>query len=309
MISAEIILAVILTIMTASTPLVLAAIGELVVERSGVLNLGVEGMMIVGAAAGFAGAQLTGSAYGGVVFAAGAGVALSLVFAVFVLLLATNQYATGLATTLLGLGIAGLLGQGYVGLPGIKLESLPIPVLAQIPFIGPLLFDHDILVYGSFLLVAVVSYVLFRTRLGLTIRAVGDNHDSAHAIGTNVIAVRFIAVLFGGACAGLAGGYLSLVYTPQWVEGMSAGRGWIAVALVVFAAWRPVRLLVGAYLFGTVLILQFHAQAAGVPIPSQLLSALPYLATIVVLVAVSAVRSSPQTAAPACLGRPFLPSS
>lgn len=309
MIAPDVILAVILTIMTASTPLVLAATGELVVERSGVLNLGVEGMMIVGAAGGFAGAQLTGSAYGGVLFAAGAGLALSLVFAVFVLLLATNQVATGLAITLLGLGIAGLVGQGYVGLPGIKLESISIPLLADIPLIGPLLFDHDVLLYLSFVLVAAVSYVLYRSRLGLTIRAVGDNHDSAHAIGTNVIAVRFLAVLFGGVCAGLAGGYLSLVYTPQWVEGMSAGRGWIAVALVVFAAWRPARVLAGAYLFGTVLILQFHAQAAGVPIPSQFLSALPYLATIVVLVIVSAARSSPQSAAPACLGKPFVPSS
>ena len=307
--STEIILAVALTIMTASTPLLLAAIGELVVERSGVLNLGVEGMMIVGAAAGFAGAQLTGSAYGGVLFAALGGVALSGLFGVFVLWLATNQYATGLAITLLGIGIAGLVGQGYVGQPGIKLESVSIPLLSDIPFLGKLLFNHDVLLYLSLFAVAAVSYVLYRTRLGLVIRAVGDNHHSAHAIGTNVTAIRFACVLFGGLCAGLAGGYLSLVYTPQWVEGMSAGRGWIAVALVVFAAWRPTRVLAGAYLFGTVLILQFHAQAAGVAIPAQLLSALPYLATIIVLVIVSAGRRSAKNNAPACLSQPFVPSS
>ncbi|MEM7778162.1 MAG: ABC transporter permease [Pseudomonadota bacterium] len=306
--STDIVLAIALTVMTASTPLLLAAIGELVVERSGVLNLGVEGMMIVGAAAGFAGAQLTGSAYGGIAFAAVAGAGLSLVFAVFVLLLATNQYATGLATTLLGIGIAGLVGQGYVGQPGIKLEQVPIPLLADLPVIGPLLFQHDVLFYLSLVLVVCVSFVLFRTRLGLTIRAVGDNHDSAHAIGYNVVAMRFATIAFGGICAGLAGGYLSLVYTPQWVEGMSAGRGWIAVALVVFAAWRPLRCLAGAYLFGTVLILQFHAQAAGVPIPSQFLSALPYLATMIVLVIVSANRLSRHSAAPACLGQAFVPS-
>lgn len=299
--------AIALTVIAASTPLLLAAIGELVVERAGVLNLGVEGMMIVGAAAGFAGAQATGSAYAGILFAVAAAAALSLFFAVLVLGFATNQVATGLSVTLLGLGVAGLVGQGYVGRPGVKLESLEIPLLADIPFLGPLLFDHDILVYLSLLLTAAVALVLARTRLGLAIRAVGDNHDSAHAIGYGVRAIRLGAILFGGACAGLAGAYLSLVYTPQWVEGMSAGRGWIAVALVVFAAWRPLRAVAGAYLFGAVLILQFHAQAAGVPVPSQFLSALPYLATIVVLVAVSASRRSPRGSAPACLGQPFVP--
>ncbi|MFC3225729.1 ABC transporter permease [Marinibaculum pumilum] len=305
--SPDIVVAVLLTIIAASTPLLLAAIGELVAERSGVLNLGVEGMMIVGAAAGFAGAQVAGSAYVGVLCAALAGVALSILFAILVLVFTTNQVATGLSITLLGIGIAGLVGQGYVGTPGVKLRALEIPLLSEIPVLGRLLFSHDILVYLSVILVAAVAWILARTRLGLTIRAVGDNHHSAHAIGYNVVAVRFLAVMFGGLCAGLAGGYLSLVYTPQWVEGMSAGRGWIAVALVVFAAWRPVRAFFGAYLFGAVVILQFHAQAAGVQIPSQFLSALPYIATIVVLVVISASRRSAQGAAPACLGQPFVP--
>ncbi|MEQ8347059.1 MAG: ABC transporter permease [Sneathiellaceae bacterium] len=299
--------AIALTIIAASTPLLLAAIGELVVERSGVLNLGVEGMMIVGAAAGFAGAQLTGSAYAGILFALAAGGVLSMLFALLVLFFATNQVATGLSITLLGIGIAGLLGQGFVGVPGVKLDAIAIPLLSEIPLLGPLLFRHDLLVYLSIALVAGTWYLLARTRLGLTIRAVGDNHASAHAIGYNVLAVRCLAILFGGICAGLAGGYLSLVYTPQWVEGMSAGRGWIAVALVVFAGWRPLRALAGAYLFGAVLILQFHAQAAGVGIPSQFLSALPYIATIVVLVVISASRRSASGAAPACLGQPFVP--
>lgn len=304
---AEIILAIALSVITAATPLLLAAIGELVAERAGVLNLGVEGMMIVGAAAGFAGAQATGSAYAGVLVAALAGAALSLFFALLVLGFATNQVATGLAVTLLGIGIAGLVGQDYVGRPGLKLDSVEIPLLSEIPVLGPLLFRHDLLVYLSIALIAGVAWMLARTRLGLAIRAVGDNHDSAHAIGYNVRRLRLLAILFGGVCAGLAGGYLSLVYTAQWIEGMSAGRGWIAVALVVFAAWRPWRALAGAYLFGAVLILQFHAQAAGVPIPSQFMTALPYIATIVVLVVISASRRSPQGAAPSCLGQPFVP--
>lgn len=302
----EIIAAVVLTIMTAATPLLLAAIGELVVERSGVLNLGVEGMMIIGAVAGFAGAQLSGSAYIGIVFAVGASVLLACFFALLVLVMAANQVATGLSITLLGLGLSGLIGNAYIGLPGVKLEKMNIPGLSDLPIIGPLLFGHDILVYTSFALVAGVAWFLFRTRPGLVLRAVGDNHKSAHAIGYPVLRVRFFAILFGGACAGLAGGYLSLSYTTQWIEGMSAGRGWIALALVVFASWRPFRALLGAYLFGAVLILQFHAQAQGVQIPLQLLAALPYLATILVLILISRNRKLVQSNTPACLGLPFV---
>lgn len=304
--SADIIFAIAVTIMTAATPLLLAAIGELVVERSGVLNLGVEGMMIIGAIAGFAGAQLTGSATAGIFFAVGAAMLLSVFFALLVLVMAANQVATGLSITLLGLGLSGLIGNAYIGLPGLKLPKMDIPGLTDLPLIGNLLFGHDILVYASFALAFGVSWFLFKTRGGLILRAVGDNHSSAHAIGYPVLLVRFLAILFGGACAGLAGAYLSLSYTTQWIEGMSAGRGWIALALVVFASWRPMRAIAGAYLFGSVLILQIHAQALGFNVPTQLLSALPYLATILVLILISRNRRLVQTNTPACLGLPFV---
>ncbi len=299
--------AVLLTIITASTPLLLAAIGELVVERSGVLNLGVEGMMIVGAVMGFAATQATGSPYMGIVAAMIAGVAMSLLFGFLTLNLMTNQVATGLALTILGLGLSGMVGEAFIGQPGISLEPIAIPGLSAIPFIGPLLFNQDILVYASYGLVIAVYFVLFRSRSGLIIRAVGDNHGSAHSLGYSVIKVRYLAVMFGGACSGLAGAYLSLIYTPQWVEGMTAGRGWIALALVVFASWRPARVLVGAYLFGAVSILQFHAQAAGIALPTQLMSALPYLATIIVLIIISRSKTLAKVNTPACLGKPFVP--
>ncbi|MDD7908805.1 MULTISPECIES: ABC transporter permease [Pseudovibrio] len=298
---------ILLTIITASTPLLLAAIGELITERSGVLNLGVEGMMIVGAVMGFAITAMSGSPYLGVVASMFAGMAMALLFGFLTLNLMTNQVATGLALTILGLGLSGMLGEAFIGQPGIKLPVLHIPGLSDIPFIGTVLLSQDILVYISLALVAAVYYFLFKTRAGLVIRAVGDNHTSAHALGYSVLKVRYLAVLFGGACSGLAGGYLSLVYTPQWVEGMTAGRGWIALALVVFASWRPLRLLVGAYLFGAVSVLQFHAQAAGIGLPSQLMSALPYLATIVVLVIISRNQAVTRANTPACLGRPFSP--
>lgn len=299
--------AVVLTIITASTPLLLAAIGELVSERSGVLNLGVEGMMIVGAVAGFSVGLETGSAFAGVLAAAFAGMLLAALFGFLTLVLVTNQVATGLSLTLLGLGLAGMIGEAFVGTPGIKLPSLHIPVLSDIPVLGTILLSQDALVYFSFALCGAVYWFLFKTRPGLVLRAVGDNHTSAHSLGFSVLKVRFMAVLFGGACSGLAGAYLSLVYTPQWVEGMTAGRGWIALALVVFASWLPGRLIVGAYLFGAVTILQFHAQAAGIAIPSQFLSSLPYLATIIVLVLISRDRIATRINTPACLGTPFVP--
>ncbi|KZK80236.1 Branched-chain amino acid transport system / permease component [Pseudovibrio sp. W64] len=299
--------AVLLTIITASTPLLLAAIGELVVERSGVLNLGVEGMMIVGAVMGFAATQATGSPYIGIVAAMFSGVAMSLLFGFLTLNLMANQVATGLALTILGLGLSGMVGEAFIGQPGISLKPIAIPVLSGIPFIGPLLFNQDVLVYASYGLVIAVYFVLFRSRTGLIIRAVGDNHGSAHSLGYSVIQVRYLAVMFGGACSGLAGAYLSLIYTPQWVEGMTAGRGWIALALVVFASWRPARVLIGAYLFGAVSILQFHAQAAGIGLPTQLMSALPYLATIIVLIMISRNKTLAKVNTPACLGKPFVP--
>jgi general nucleoside transport system permease protein len=300
-------LSIILTIITASTPLLLAATGELVSERSGVLNLGVEGMMAVGAVSGFGAALATGSPLIGILAAAGAGALLSLVFAFLTLTLVSNQVATGLALTLLGLGLSGLMGESYVGQPGIKLARLYIPGLTDISFFGPIIFGQDILVYGSLALVAAVSTVLFKTKAGLIIRAVGDSHSSAHALGYGVIAVRYACVTFGGACAGLAGGYLSLAYTPQWIENMTSGRGWIALALVVFGSWLPGRVALGAYLFGTVMILGFALQSRGAGIPSQFLSSLPYIVTIIALVAISGNRTLMRGNSPACLGQSFVP--
>ncbi|WP_306120801.1 MULTISPECIES: ABC transporter permease [unclassified Roseitalea] len=305
--SPEIIQAIVLTTATAATPLLIAALGELVVERSGVLNLGVEGMMIIGAVTGFGAAQLFGSPWMGVFAAIVCGALFSLLFAFLTLSLATNQVATGLSLTLLGLGVAGMAGEQFVGLPGIKLQPIAVPGLSELPVIGPLLFAQDPIFYMSILLAIGVWWFIFRTRAGLTLRAVGDNHGSAHALGINVLRMRYLAVMFGGACAGLAGAHLSLVYTPQWVENMTAGRGWIALALVVFASWLPWRVVVGAYLFGAVTIAQFHAQAQGVAIPSQFLSALPYLATIVVLVLISSNRRMTMRNTPASLGKPFVP--
>jgi general nucleoside transport system permease protein len=299
--------AILLTIATAATPLLLAAIGELVVERSGVLNLGVEGMMLMGAVVAFGVALATGSAWIGVVAGALAGMAFSLLFGVLALTLVTNQVATGLALTLLGIGLSGMIGESFVGQPGVKLGAIYIPYLTDIPLVGRLFFGQDPIFYLSILLTFGVAWFLFKTRAGLTLRSVGDNHTSAHALGINVIGIRYLAVMFGGACAGLAGGFLSLVYTPQWIENMSAGRGWIALALVVFASWRPWRVLAGAYLFGAVSIGQLHAQALGIGIPSQLLSSLPYLATIVVLVLISRNRRLTLINTPASLGRPFVP--
>ena len=300
-------LAIVLTIITASTPLLLAAIGELVVERSGVLNLGVEGMMAIGAVCGFGAALVTGSPYLGILAAIAAGAALSLLFAFLTLTLVSNQVATGLALTLLGLGLSGLIGESFVGQPGVKLEKLQIPGVSDIPYIGPILFGQDLLVYTALALTAAVAYLLFRSKLGLVIRAVGDSHQSAHALGYGVIPVRYACVVFGGACAGLAGGYLSLAYTPQWIENMTAGRGWIALALVVFGSWLPWRVALGAYLFGTVMILGFAVQTKGLGIPPQFLSSLPYLVTIIALVVISRNRALTRANTPACLGQPFVP--
>jgi simple sugar transport system permease protein len=298
---------IILIIITASTPLLLAALGELVAERSGVLNLGVEGMMVMGAVCGFGAAFLTGSPALGILAAILSGAALAALFGAFTLSLVTNQVATGLALTLLGLGLSGLIGEPFVGQPGVRLEKLAIPFLTDMPFFGRIIFGQDPLVYFSLLLTAAVAHVLFRTRAGLVIRAVGDSHQSAHALGFSVIGVRYLCVLFGGGCAGLAGGYLTLAYTPQWIENMTAGRGWIALALVVFASWLPWRTAVGAYLFGTVSILGFAVQAMGLGIPSQFLSSLPYLVTVIALVVISGNRFLTRANTPSCLGQAFVP--
>jgi general nucleoside transport system permease protein len=298
---------ILLTIITAATPLLLAALGELIAERSGVLNLGVEGMMAVGAVCGFAVAFETGSPALGVLVSIVAGAIVAALFALITLIFVANQVASGLALTLFGLGLSGLIGEAYVGRPGLGLGRVDIPVLSDLPFIGRLVFGLDPITYIALALAIAIWWFLFRTRGGLILRAVGDSHTSAHALGYKVVLVRFLAVLFGGACAGLAGGYLSLVYTPQWAQAMTAGRGWIALALVVFATWLPGRLVLGALLFGAVSILQLHAQAYGVGVPSQFLSALPYLTTVLVLVIISRNRTLLRVNTPACLGQPFVP--
>ena len=297
------------SLMVASTPILLAAIGEMVVEKAGVLNLGVEGMMIVGAICGFAIAVETGSPAIGFVAAAIGGAVLSMLFGFLTQYLLSNQVATGLSLTLFGLGLSSLMGQSYVGIKPPSTPKLDIPLLGDIPVLGPMLFSHDLMVYVSLAIVAGVWAFLKYTRGGLILRAVGESHDAAHALGYNVILVRLAAIGFGGACAGLGGAYLSLVRVPQWTEGMTAGAGWIALAIVVFASWRAGRVLLGAYLFGGITVLQLNLQAAGVAIPVELLSMSPYLITILVLVIISSDRNRAALNAPASLGRAFHASS
>lgn len=299
-----------LTIIGAATPLLFAALGELVTEKSGVLNLGVEGMMLAGAVIGFAVTVSTGSSVLGVLAAALAGAAMAFMFGVLTLTLAANQVATGLALTIFGIGLSALFGAGFVGMPVAPLPKLTIPGLSDLPVIGPVLFGQDALVYLSLAATAAVAWFLKRSRAGMIVRAVGESDLSAHSIGYNVIAVRYYAVMFGGAMSGLGGAFLSLSYTPMWAEEMTAGRGWIALALVVFGSWRPWRVLLGAYLFGGVTILQLYAQGAGgFGIPSQVMSMLPYLATVLVLTVIAAGPWKGRLDAPACLGKSFRPST
>lgn len=292
---------------TAATPLVFAALGELIAEKSGVLNLGVEGMMLMGAIAAFAGATTSGSLALGVVCGALAGAGTAGLFGVLALTLLANQVATGLALTIFGTGLSAFLGQSYVSLTLRGMQPIAVPGLSHIPLVGPVLFTQNALVYLSLVTFGVTHWFLYRTKAGLILRAVGESPESAHAVGYRVVRIRYAATLLGGALAGVAGAYLAVAYTPMWVEQMAAGRGWIALALVVFATWRPVRVLAGAYLFGGVTILQLHAQALGLAVPSQLLSALPYLATIGVLVAISRDVQTIRVNAPASLGKPFHP--
>jgi simple sugar transport system permease protein len=297
---------VVLTL-AAGTPLVFAALGELVVEKSGVLNLGVEGMMLVGAVASFIVTAKTQSPWIGVGAGALAGGALSLIFAVIALTLLANQVAAGLALSLFGVGLSAFAGRNYVSIVIDGIGPLSIAGLSDIPIVGKLAFGHNPLVYASIALFALVQWFLYRTRAGLILRAIGESPQSAHALGFHVIAIRYAAVVFGGACAGIGGAFLAVAYTPSWVEGMTAGRGWIALALVVFATWKPWRVLLGAYLFGSVTLAQFQAQASGLAVPSQLLAMLPYLATILVLVITSRDATAIRRNAPAALGKPYLP--
>ena len=300
--------AIVLTIITASTPLLLAATGELITEKSGVLNLGVEGMMLIGAITAFATTTITDSAVLGVLAGAAAGTSLAFIFSVLVLIFLANQVATGLALTIFGIGLSALVGTGFVGIALEPLPKLDLGHISAVPVIGQILFGQDFLVYLSFFMVILVAFFLSKTRLGLVLRAVGESHDSAHALGYPVLLVRFLAILFGGFMCGLAGSYLSLAYTPLWAENMTAGRGWIAVALVVFGTWRAGRVALGAYLFGAITILQLHVQGWGLEIASQFMSMLPYLATIVVLVIISRDGAKIRLNAPQSIGKAFTPS-
>ncbi|MGA2562825.1 MAG: ABC transporter permease [Steroidobacteraceae bacterium] len=292
----------------AATPLIFAALGELITERAGVLNLGVEGMMLVGAMSGFAVGVSSGSLLLAFLAAAAAGVLIALLFAVLTLSLQTNQIATGMALTLFGVGLSAFAGRSFVGLPISRVPAVHLPMLTDLPVLGPLLFHYDPLVYLSVALCALIAWLLKRTRLGLRLRAVGEAPAIAHALGEPVTRIRYLAVLFGGAMSGIAGAYLSTALTPMWVEGMSAGRGWIALALVVFGTWKPWRVLGGAYLFGAVTVLQLYAQGLGVHIPSEFLSMLPYAATIIVLVVICRDPRTILLNQPASLGRSFHPS-
>lgn len=287
------------SLMVAATPILLAAIGELVVERAGVLNLGVEGMMISGSVLGFVAAIGTGNAWIGFGVAAIGGAGMALLFGILTQFFLSNQVATGLALTLFGLGLASLLGQNYLGVKAPAFPDWHIPILGDIPIIGPIVFQHDPMVYVGLGIVAGVWWFLKKTRAGLVLRAVGENHEAAHALGYHVVRTRLLAIMFGGACAGLGGAYLSIVRVPTYADGLTAGAGWIALAIVVFASWKPGRLLLGAYLFGGVTVLQLNLQAAGVAIPVEYLSMSPYIATILVLVIMST------SGAPGSLGKTF----
>ena len=301
------VLPVVLTIITASTPLLLAATGELVTEKAGVLNLGVEGMMLVGAIAAFAAAVSTGSGLLAILVGAFSGVAVAAIFAVLTLTFLANQVATGLALTIFGVGLSALIGSSFVGISLEPLPQLNVEVLSTIPILGELLFGHDVLVYLSVTMIFLVGYFLSKTRSGLILRAVGESHDSAHALGYSVLTVRYLAILFGGFMSGLAGSYLSLVYTPLWAENMTAGRGWIALALVVFGTWRAGRIAFGAYLFGAITILQLHVQGWGINIASQFMTMLPYIATVIVLVFISSDKIKIRINAPQSIGKVFYP--
>ncbi len=295
--------------LNAGTVLALAGLGLLINERAGIVNLGAEGMMLVAAIAGYATAVHTGSDW--IAFGAGAaaGALMAAAFGVLVIWLNTNQYASGLALSLFGAGFSAFIGISYTQAKLGERAQWAIPVLGDIPLIGPALFRQHPMVYIAIVLTVGLAWFLYRSRAGLVLRSIGESPESAHALGYPVRRIRMIAVMVGGALCGVAGAYISVVYTPLWVEGMVAGKGWIALALTTFATWRPARVLLGAYLFGGVTMLQFHLQGEGVEIPSQFLSMLPYLATIVVLVLISRNAGWIRINMPASLGKPFFPGS
>ena len=295
-----------ITVIGISTPILLAATGELVVEKSGVLNLGVEGMMLIGAVTGFAITFTTFNPWLGMLAAAVAGAAASMVFGLLVLTFGANQVATGLALAIFGIGLSTLIGNDFVGIIVPEFSSIFPDGLVRDPILR-IFFGHSPMVYFALFMVFAVSWFLKRTRAGLILRAVGENDHSAHSIGYSVIGIRYGAIAFGGAMAGVAGSYFSMVITPMWIQQMTAGRGWIALALVVFAGWKPSRLLGGAYFFGILMTLEFYAKASkNAILPSQFWAAMPYLMAIIVLAVISA-RERTGSEAPACLGKPFMP--
>lgn len=302
----ELLIPILASAVRSGTPVLYAALGELLTERSGVMNLGLEGVMLVGAYAGFAVTRATGNPWLGLAASLLAGAAVTLIHAFFCITLMCNQVVSGLAMVLTGYGLSALMGREVIGELITGLPSMPLPVLGGIPFIGPVFFQHNAMVYLSYILVAFFCWFIFRTRWGLNIRAVGENPRAADAMGLPVTGCRYACCLTGGALAGLGGGYLSVVYAQMWIEGMTAGRGWIAVALVIFGLWNPARTALGAYLFGGVEALQLRMQAMGSSVSPSLLLTLPYLMTIIVLTSVS-VRSGKgvKPGAPASLSVPF----
>ncbi|CAL8474205.1 ABC transporter permease [Caballeronia novacaledonica] len=294
----------------AAIPLMYAGAGELVAEKSGVLNLGVEGMMLMGAVTGYAVTAITGSPWLGIVASVFAGLAMALLFGFLTITMLANQVATGLSLTIFGIGFSAYVGKPYTSAAvRASIDVMPLPGLANIPVLGPAIFSLTPLGYLAFIMFGVIGWFLYKTRAGLVLRSVGESPAVAHAVGFPVVGVRYGATLFGGAMAGIAGGYYSIVYLHVWQEQLTSGRGWIALALVVFATWRPGRLLIGALLFGAVMALQFYAQAIGVPVPTQFLAMLPYIATIVVLVLISRNPNTIKLNAPASLGKPFFAAS
>ena len=294
----------------AAIPLMYAGAGELVAEKSGVLNLGVEGMMLMGAVTGYAVTAITGSPWLGIVASVFAGLAMALLFGFLTITMLANQVATGLSLTIFGIGFSAYVGKPYTSAAvRSTIDVMPIPGLANVPVLGPAIFSLTPLGYLAFIMFGVIGWFLYKTRAGLVLRSVGESPAVAHAVGFPVVGVRYGATLFGGAMAGIAGGYYSIVYLHVWQEQLTSGRGWIALALVVFATWRPGRLMIGALLFGAVMALQFYAQAIGVPVPTQFLAMLPYIATIVVLVLISRNPNTIKLNAPASLGKPFFAAS
>jgi general nucleoside transport system permease protein len=302
----SIILAVLTTGIIAGTPLLFAALGELVTEKAGVMNLGVEGMMLIGAVAGFAVDVYTHNQWAGIIAAMLAGGLLALIHGFLAITLRANQVVSGLALTIFGTGLSAYLGKPLIGIPApATFKIVVIPGLSEIPWLGPILFSHDLLVYLGFILVAVFWFVLYKTKTGLIIRAVGENPGAVDAAGISVFKVRYIAVIVGGMMAGAAGAYLSLAYAPSWLENMTAGKGWIAISLVIFAMWNPLRALMGAYLFGIIDALGFQMQSFGVAVPSYFLKMLPYLFTFIILIVMTRETKNRRVATPEALGIPY----